>query len=275
MALKIVKRLSSTGAGVRAMVRKPRDQAKSMLPGVEIATADFDQPESIRRALEGVDRAFLVTNSSERVEKQQLQFVQLAQEAGVRHIVYLSQLHANKDSPVRFLRYHAVVEEAISSSGMAYTHLRPNLYMQGLIAFRASIASEGRFFAPAGEARVSIVDVRDIAAVATAALTSNSHEGKVYDVTGPEALTHTEIAVHLSEALSKQITFTDIPEAAMRSALAGLGVPQWQADGLVEDYAHYRRGEAAALSTAVQDVTGVPAHTFLAFARDCRSAFLH
>src|SRR5215467_9941834 len=248
MALKIVKRLSSTGAGVRAMVRKPRDQAKSILPGVEIATADFDQPESIRRALEGVDRAFLVTNSSERVEKQQLQFVQLAQEAGVRHIVYLSQLHANKDSPVRFLRYHAVVEEAISSSGMAYTHLRPNLYMQGLIAFRASIASEGRFFAPAGEARVSIVDVRDIAALATEALTSNSHEGKVYDVTGPEALTHTEIAVHLSEALGKQITFTDIPEAAMRSALAGLGVPPWQADGLVEDYAHYRRGEAAAIS---------------------------
>ena len=217
------------------MVRTPREQGKGILPGVEIATADFDQPESIRRALEGVDRAFLVTNSSERVEEQQLRFVQLALESGVRHIVYLSQLHASKDSPVRFLRYHAVVEEAISSSGMAYTHLRPNLYMQGLIAFRASIASEGRFFAPAGEARVSIVDVRDIAAVATAALTSNSHEGKVYDVTGPEALTHTEIAVHLSEALSKQITFTDIPEAAMRSALAGLGVPPWQADGLVED----------------------------------------
>jgi len=274
MALKIVKRLSSTGAGVRAMVRKPRDQAKSILPGVEIATADFDQPESIRRALEGVDRAFLVTNSSERVEKQQLQFVQLAQEAGVRHIVYLSQLHANKDSPVRFLRYHAVVEEAISSSGMAYTHLRPNLYMQGLIAFRASIASEGRFFAPAGEARVSIVDVRDIAAVATAALTSNSHEGKVYDVTGPEALTHLEIAVHLSEALGKQITFTDIPEGAMRSALAGLGVPPWQADGLVEDYAHYRRGEAAAISRAVQDVTGAPPHSLRAFARDYRQAFL-
>ena len=84
MALKIVKRLSSTGAGVRAMVRKPRDQAKSILPGVEIATADFDQPESIRRALEGVDRAFLVTNSSERVEIQQLQFVELADEAGGR-----------------------------------------------------------------------------------------------------------------------------------------------------------------------------------------------
>jgi uncharacterized protein YbjT (DUF2867 family) len=157
---------------------------------------------------------------------------------------------------------------------MAYTHLRPNLYMQGLIAFRASIVSEGRFFAPAGEARVSIVDVRDIAAVATAALTSNSHEGKVYDVTGPEALTHPDIAVHLSEALGKQITFTDIPEAAMRSALAGLGVPPWQADGLVEDYAHYRRGEAAAISSAVQDVTGAPPHPLRAFARDYRQAFL-
>jgi len=78
---------------------------------------------------------------------------------------------------VRFLRYHAVVEEAISSSGFAFTHLRPNLYMQGLLGFRSSIAAEGRFFAPVGDARVSIVDARDIAAVAAAALTEHGHQG--------------------------------------------------------------------------------------------------
>jgi len=223
--------------------------------------------------MEGVDRAFLVTNSSERVEEQQLRFVQLAREAGVRHIVYLSQLHASKESPVRFLRYHAVAEEAISSAGIAYTHLRPNLYMQGLLGFRDSIASQGCIFAAAGQARVSIVDVRDIAAVA-AALIENGHEGKSYDITGPEALTHAEMASQLSQALGKQITFVDIPESAMRDALLGFGLPQWQTEGLIEDYAHYRRGEASGISSAVQDVSGVAARTFQKFAAEHRCAFL-
>ena len=180
----VVKRLVRTGVAVRAMIRTPRHQFKDALAGVEFATADFDRPDTIRRALEGVERAFLVTSSSERVEQQQLQFVQLAREAGVRHILCLSQLHAIKDSPVRFLRYHAIVEEAIALSGMAFTHLRPNLYMQGLLGFQASIASQGSFFAPASDARVSVVDVRDIAAVATTALTRNGHEGSVTTLPG-------------------------------------------------------------------------------------------
>ncbi len=271
----IVKRLVLMGVAVRAMIRTPRHQSDHALAGVEFVTADFDRPDTIRRVLEGVERAFLVTNSSERVEQQQLQFVQLAGEAGVRHIVYLSQLHAIKDSPVRFLRYHAIVEEAIALSGMAFTHVRPNLYMQGLLGFRASIASQGSFFAPASHARVSVVDVRDIAAVATTALTRNGHEGKCYDLTGPEALTHAEMASQLSVALGKQITFVDIPETAMRNALLGLGFPEWQADGLIEDYAHYRRGEASGISTAVQDVSGAAPTAFIKFAIDYKQNFLH
>jgi uncharacterized protein YbjT (DUF2867 family) len=132
------------------------------------------------------------------------------------------------------LHYHAVVEEAISASGMTFTNLRPNLYMQGLLGFRFSIISEGRFFAPAGDARVSIVDVRDIAAVAAAALTASGHEGETYDVTGPEALTHAEMASQLSETLGRRISFVDVSEAAMRDALLSLGMPEWQVDGLIE-----------------------------------------
>jgi uncharacterized protein YbjT (DUF2867 family) len=257
------------------MVRPGSGRANDLLQDVELATADFDDGPSIARALEGIESAFLLTNSSERVEEQQLRFVERACEAGVRHIVYLSQLHAARNSPVRFLHYHAVVEEAITSSGMAFTHLRPNLYMQGLLGFRSSIKSEGRILAPAGNARVSIVDVRDIAAVAATAFTQSGHEGKIYDITGPESLTHAEMASQLAEALGKQITFVDIPEETMRSALLSFGLPEWQADGLVEDYAHYRRGEASDVSPAVQDVTGHPPHTFVEFAGDYKHVFLH
>ena len=179
-----------------------------------------------------------------------------------------------KESPVRFLQYPAVVEEAIASSGMEFTHLRPNLYMHGLLGFRASIASENWFFAPIGDARVSIVDVRDIAEVAAAVPTQTGHEGKIYDITGPKALTHAEMASQLSDALEKPIRFFVIPEQRMREALVGFGLPEWQADGLIEDYAHYRRGEAANVSNTLLDVTGHPARSFSTFARDYKHAFL-
>ena len=272
--IELIKRLSDLGASVRAMVRKQRHSGEGALPGVEFVTADFDDPASMHSVLDGVARAFLVTNSSEGVEERQLRFVELARTAGVEHVVYLSQLHAAADSPVRFLRYHAVVEEALRSSGMMFTNLRPNLYMQGLLMFGKSIAAEGRFSAAIGDAQVSIVDVRDIAAVAAATLTENGHYGKTYDITGPEALTHAEMASQLSEALGKPVSFVDIPEQAMREALLGFRVPEWQTDGLIEDYAHYRRGEASTLSSAVRDVTGNPPHSFSAFARDYKQAFL-
>jgi len=271
----LLKRLSALGVPLRAMVRSASRQPNDLSRGVEFATADFNDDESIARVLEGIERAFLVTNSTERAEEQQLRFVERARAAGVRQIVYLSQLHAARNSPVRFLHYHAVVEDAIAASGMTFTHLRPNLYMQGLLGFRSSIQAEGRVMAPAGDVPVSIVDVRDIAAVAAAALTQNGHDRKIYDITGPESLTHAQLASQLSEALGKAITFVDIPESAMRSALLSFGFPEWQADGLVEDYAHYRRGEASAVSRTVQEVTGTPARNFRQFAKDFRQAFLN
>ena len=270
----LIKRLSGAGIPVRGMVRKQPDASYNALPNVEFITADFAEGGSIRRALEGIESAFLVTNSSERVQEQQLRFVEEARASKLQRIVYLSQLHADKDSPVRFLRYHAVIEEAIASSGIAFTHLRPNLMMQALLGFRSAIAGEGRLYAPIGQARVSIVDIRDIAAVAMAALTQDGHEGSTYDLTGPEALTHQEMAACLSQALGKPVSFVDIAPEAMRKALLSFKVPEWQADGLIEDYAHYRRGEAADISRAIEQITGTPPRTFLTFAQDSAQAFL-
>lgn len=269
----LIRQLSARGTAVRGMVRRPDPMSPSR-PGVEMVTADFDDLASIGRALEGVEGAFLVTNSSERAEERQLGFVEAARNEGVRHLVYLSQLQAARNSPVRFLRYHAVVEEAIVRSGIAYTFLRPNLFMQGLLSFRSTIQVAGRFFAPVGEAVVSVVDVRDIAAVAAAALTEPGHEGQAYDITGPETLTHAQMAAQLSAALGMPVSFVDITEEAMRSTLRAFRFPEWQAEGLIEDYAHYRRGEAALVTSTVWELTGNAARPFSVFARDYRQAFL-
>jgi len=124
-----------------------------------------------------------------------------------------------------------------------------------------------------GEAKVSTVDVRDNAAAAAAALTGEGHAGKTYTLTGPEALSHAELTAELSNALSRAITFVDVPPEAMREALSHTPMPAWQAAGLIEDYAHYHRGEAAVVASGVQDATGTAARPFTAFARDFAAAF--
>jgi uncharacterized protein YbjT (DUF2867 family) len=268
--------LAERGVPFRALVRQPNAlaaQQLAALPGAELVQGDFDDSTSIQQALTGIESAFLLTNSTEQAETQQLRFVELARQAGVQHVVKLSQWAADVASPVRFLRYHATVEQAIQASGLPYTFLRPNLFMQGLLAFKDTIRAQGQFFAPIGEARISVVDVRDIAAVAAAALTELGHENQCYDLTGPAALTHGEMAAHLSEALGHPIAFIDVPPAALRGYLAQAGFPEWQTEGLLEDYAHYHRGEAAVVAAGVQQATGQLPRDFGAFARDYAPAF--
>ena len=257
----------------KAMVRSSASADKfTDLAGIEPVTGDFDDAASLDAALADVERAFLLTNSTERAETQQLAFVAAAKRAGVKYIVKLSQLHAAVDSPVRFLRYHATVEQAIRDSGMDYTFLRPNLFMQGLLGFKDTIA-QGQLFAPIGASKVSLVDVRDIAAVAFEALTAPGHAGRSYDITGPEALTHAEIAARIGNAIGADVAFVEIPPEAMRDAAIQVGFLPWQADGLIEDYAHYARGEAEAVSPDVFAVLGQPARNFEAFLNDYGAVF--
>jgi uncharacterized protein YbjT (DUF2867 family) len=266
----LAKQLSARGVPFRALVRSADSHAQviAALPGAEIVTGDFNDSSSLAHALQGIEKAFLLTNSSEQAEQLQINFVEAAIHSGLSHIVKLSQLHASAGSPVRFLRYHAAVEAKIRWSGIPWTFLRPNLFMQGLMGFRDTIVHQGKFFATAGDAPISIVDTRDIAAIAAAALTTTGHEGQIYDITGPQSLTHAQLAAILSEALGKPVQYINVTEAQLLPALLQAGFPAWQAAGLVEDYAHYARGEAAAVSNAVAAVTGKPARDFASFARE-------
>ena len=270
----LLQQLDARGARVRAMVRSHKDAAR--LPGTAVATfvANFDDPASLAAALEGVARAYLVTPSTPQAEAQQVRFAEQAVGADVKHVVKLSQCAADEASPVRFLRYHAAVERRIRELGVGFTFLRPNLYFQGLLAFQSMIATEGHFVAPIGGARVSAADVRDIAAVATRALTESGHEGKTYTITGPAAVTHIEMAGAISEAIGRPIAFIDVSSDAFAGGLKSAGVPTWQVDGLVEDYAHYARGEAETISPHVRVVTGADPRDVGEFARDYARAFL-
>ena len=270
----LMRELAQKDVPFRAMVR-PGDTGERLagIAGAERVEGDFDEAASLEKAMAGIERAFLLTNSSPRAEAQQKAFVEAAKRAGVRHVVKLSQFAAHAASPVRFLRYHAAVEQALRESDLAWTFVRPNLVLQAYLPF-APMIKKGRLQAPIGpEARISVVDARDIAAVAVAALTEADHEGQIYTVTGPQAVTHGEIAAAFGNAGGHDVRFESVPPEAFAAALTGMGMDPWQASGLVEDYAHYDRGEAAEVSPDVERVTGRPPRSVDAFARENAAAF--
>lgn len=263
----LIPALQARGVTVRAMTRNP----DRPIPGVETVVADLRDPESVAAALKGVDAAFLNSPSAPDAAELQTRFADLARDAGVHRLVLLSQYAARADSPVRFLRWHAEVEAHVQKLGLDHTVLRPNLYLQALLGFAGTIA-QGWFAAPIGDAAISAIDTRDIADSAAAVLTSTGHTGHTYTLTGPRAVTHDQIAHALSTATGHDITFHEAPADQFTAALTGL-LPPWQLDGLVEDYAHYARGEAADVHTSVPDLTGHPARDLTDFARDYAAAF--
>ncbi|ASO19701.1 uncharacterized protein YbjT (DUF2867 family) [Actinoalloteichus hoggarensis] len=263
----LIPALQARGATVRAMIR---DSAKA-ISGVENVVADLRDPDAVSAALDGVDAVFLNSPSEEKAAELQKRFADLAVKAGVHRLVLLSQYAARTNSPVRFLRWHAEVEAHVEELGLDHTVLRPNLYMQALLGFAPTIAY-GSFGAPIGDAAVSLIDTRDIAEAAAAVLTSEGHTGRTYTLTGPRAVTHEEIAQALSAATGRAIAFEDVPAEQFTAALAQV-IPPWQLAGLVEDYSHYAKGEAAEVHTSVADLTGRPARDIDEFARDHAAVF--
>ena len=255
----IVPALQARGAHVRAMSRERRD-----IPGASSVPADLRDPASLAAAATGATGLFLNSPSTPDAADLQRRFADIAQAAGVQRLVLLSQYAANVDSPVRFLRWHAEVEQHVRGLDIEVTVLRPNLYMQSLLAFAART---GVLAAPIGDAAVSAIDTRDIADVAAAVLTEDGHAGATYTLTGPSALTHAEIASALSTGSGRDIAFAPVTSGQFATALEGF-VPQWQLDGLLEDYAHYDRAEASAVHTTVADLLGRPARGIEDFARD-------
>ncbi|WP_033290922.1 NmrA family NAD(P)-binding protein [Amycolatopsis jejuensis] len=263
----LIPALQDRGVNVRAMTRNPD---LSVL-GAETVVADLKEPDSITAALKGVDAVFLNSPSTADAAELQIRFADLTLAAGVPRLVLLSQYAATADSPVRFLRWHAEVEAHVKTLGLDHTVLRPNLYLQALLASAGTIA-QGWFAAPIHGAAVSAIDTRDIAAAAAAVLTGTGHAGNTYTLTGPRAVTHDQIAEAIATATGREIAFRDASDEQFAAALAGF-IPPWQLEGLLEDYAHYARGEAAQVTTAVSDLTGYPARDVADFARDYASAF--
>jgi uncharacterized protein YbjT (DUF2867 family) len=187
--------------------------------------------------------------------------IEAATRQGVKHLVRSSILGADAHSKSRFIRHHGESDDFLRASGVPFTIIRPNYYMHNVTAgWAPTLDPQGNYYAPAGDALISMVDARDVAAVAFAALTSRRHMGKTYDVTGPEPVSHEQACAKLAERLGRPVRYVPVDDETARSAMLGAGLNTWFADALVELYRDYRGsgadGYAARVHGTVSGITG-------------------
>ena len=270
---RLVNELRTKGQNVRALVHHPYHAAKLDGSGAQLVLADFADPTSVRAALDGVDAVFLACGNVPDQVAYECAVIDEAKGAGVQRIVKLSARGAAVGSRVAYWDWHGLIERRLQASGMAATVLRPSFLMTNLLAAAKPVQQQGMVFAPAAGARISMVDPRDVAAVAAVALTTTGHQGRTYVLTGPVAITYQQVAQDLSAATGRSIDFVDIPPEVATVALIEAGLPQFAAEQVVTVFGELRAGVQWETTDTVRVLTGHPARPFAVFARDHADAF--
>ena len=268
----VLKEVLQRGNPVSAMYRSASDAAKAS--GVRTVIADFADKPSLLRALEGVDTVFLVCSPVRELVELESNMLQACVEARIRRVVLNSALGA-EDYLKSFPSWHRKVEDRLRASGLDYVILRPNSFMQNVVTYNApSIRSQAAFYAAMGNARISFIDVRDVARVAATMLTSPDQVGETYELNGPEALTYGEVADKISRVTGRKVQYVDIPEAVQRKSMLELGMPEWQVTALLDLQAYYTGGKGGEVDATLRNLLGHTPATMDEFLNESAGSFV-
>lgn len=260
------------GVAVRAASRSTRKALKDR--NIEYIPFDYSDAASIQNALQEVQKVFLVTPLTPELFDFESAVIAQIRHSGVQHVVKISVAGADRQEGITFGKIHGQLEQLIRDTGIPYTFLRPMPFMQNYANFmNETIQSDNAFYLPMGEGKVSVVDARDVAAVAVKALTGPGHEGQTYTLTGPEALSNQEIAAILSEVVRREIQYVDVPEKKAREGMEEAGLPDWSVACMLELYRVNKTGFMAAVTRDIEKVTGAKPTTFREFAQDYADVF--
>lgn len=267
----VIKGLLNTDARIRAAVHT-KDIADNEFR-VEKVIMDYQHPSSVLAAMQGVDTVFLLTPFTNNMVELTKIMTEAAKKAKVSYIVKLSVLGAEVLPGITLSRWHAESEYMIQSTGIAYAFLRPNTFMQNFTNYMSgTIKDQGKFYVPAGDGKVSFVDVRDIGSVAAKVLTNREFERGAYSITGREAITYAQAADIISKVIGKKVEYVNVTEQQARTGMAGM--PEWMINAMLELYGITRAGNMAVISPTVEKITGRKPITFEGFVVDNKRAFI-
>jgi uncharacterized protein YbjT (DUF2867 family) len=267
----VIRELARKREPVRALIRSPakaRALALDALPTVDLVEGDMLRPETLGAALDGVDRVLMISGPGPQMMDAQCAFIDAAKQAGVRHIINLSGLNATPDTSFISTRMHGEIERYLERSGLAWTHLRPSGFMQYHVRDVPNILAKDAIFLPMADAKQAIVDVEDIARVAFSLLRDGGHEGRSYDMTGPEALTMAEVAERISQAIGRTIRYVNVApeERSQRLWWGHQGSPAF-ADAMDELFRERREGIESRVDVSTHEAFGIRPTTFAEFAQ--------
>jgi NAD(P)H dehydrogenase (quinone) len=239
------------------VTRSPHALADLAARGADVRHGDFSAPGSLPDAFASVDRMLLISTDvvGARVEGHRAA-IAAASAAGVRHIAYTSIPEPVADNPAAVVPDHAATEEALRTSGVAWTFLRNSLYADMQVQAVQQAAAAGRFVANSGDGGTAYVARDDCAAAAVGVLTGDGHEGRAYDITGPEALTAHDLAALAGEIAGGTIEVVAVDDQAYIDGMVSAGMPTPVAQMLASFGAASRLGYLDTVSTAVRDLTG-------------------
>ena len=268
----VVRQLATAGVPARALVRDPTRASHIRIPGIEIVVGDLARPETLPPVFADIDSIFLLTPAAPDQVELQSNVLEAGRRAGARRIVKVS-VAGGPDAGTQIGRWHWATEKQIEASGLGFTFLRPTLYMQQILAYAPSIAATGSFSAPMGAGEIAVVDTRDVASVAVAALTEDGHDRRIYDLTGPEALSYDRMADAISDAIGKKVVYAHVPPEYTKKQMLADGFPRWLVDDMLVLASSFRDGYGAAVTSTVAEVTKHPPRSFRQFARDYANVF--
>jgi uncharacterized protein YbjT (DUF2867 family) len=260
-------------AGVAVQPGSRRALPVGGAPGI---TVDMRDPKSLARTMQDAKTVALVVSDVPDMESLGLNVVAAAKSANVERLLWFSSFGANPENKARFSCRHPVIDEAVRASGIVYTILRPNFFMQDFAAFYGeTIRTTGKISLPLGDARVSHLDLRDLAEASVAVLKDDRHLGRTYDLSGPEALHTSEVAEQIGAAIGRTIQYQAIPVDAMEARLRDVGMDPWFAAGLAELYGWIRDcGLGSEVTDSAEQLLGRKPIPFRQFAIDERAAWL-
>jgi uncharacterized protein YbjT (DUF2867 family) len=268
----VLAEVARSGQEHRAMYRS-KEEAIRAPAGTDTVIADFADKASLAAALRGVESIYLVCSPIPDLVQLESNAIEVCEAAGVRRVVLNSALGAG-DYPKSFPSWHRKVEDKLKATKMAYCILRPNSFMQNVLAYFApSIRTQGAFYSSMGNARTSYLDVRDIAVVAAKALHGGEHDGQTYQLNGPEALTYAEVADKITKHAKIATKYVDIPMEAQRKATLDQGMPEWQVTALLELQEYYTNGNGGVVDALLERLLGRPPVRMDAFLEEYAGEF--
>jgi uncharacterized protein YbjT (DUF2867 family) len=238
----VANELIKRGASLRALVRDADKAVALKEAGVELIVGDAGDPDAVAKALAGCEKATLILPNSKEQQGMEMQFVDLAVAAGVKHLVKLSSFEAVAEATCPIPALHYAVEQHIRASGLGWTMIRPNFFMQNLFANSFTIKSEGKFYMPMGDGVTVMIDCRDIGAAFAEVLVGTGHEGQSYEISGPEVMTFHDVAKQFSEVLGKQIEYVNQDPAVYRKMITPFLTSEWHANSIMQLFGEIAAG---------------------------------